>query len=107
MERANRKIKPILIGGVMFLSLGITIANATLSQLGLNDNYVWLFGLAFVFAAVLLRRSIFILALLVLGVAAASLPEASLASYYLDRDVLLALMCSTVLVPSVYEVLMH
>jgi len=43
----------------------------------------------------------------ILGVFAINLPDATLLQYHLDRDVLLALVCATLLVPSVYQLIMR
>ena len=39
------------------------------------------------------------------GVVAINLPDASLLRYGLDRDVLLAAVCALILVPSIYELI--
>jgi len=39
------------------------------------------------------------------GVFAFNLPDAVLMQYHLDRDVLLAMVCATLLVPSVYQLI--
>ena len=103
MAERNHALRPYLIGGVIFLTLGVAIASETLSRLGLEGNYVYLFSMAFVVAAIILGRNILVLLVLVAGVAALNLPEAMLLRYHLDRDVLLAVICAIVLVPVMYE----
>lgn len=103
MEQRNRALKPFLIGSIIFLTLGVAIASETLSRLGLDGNYVYLFSIAFVVAAIMLGRNIFLLLVLVVGVAAINLPDATLLAYHLDRDVLLAVICAIILVPVMFE----
>ena len=103
MAQSNRVLKPFLMGSVIFLTLGLAIASETLSRLGLEGNYVYLFSMAFVVAAIMLGRNILLLLVLAAGVAAINLPEATLLQYHLDRDVLLAVVCAIVLVPVMYE----
>ena len=103
MAQSNRVLKPFLMGSVIFLTLGVAIASETLSRLGLEGNYVYLFSMAFVVAAIMLGRNILLLLVLAAGVAAINLPEATLLQYHLDRDVLLAVICAIVLVPVMYE----
>ena len=103
MAQRNHALKPFLMGSAIFLTLGLAIASETLSRLGLEGNYVYLFSMAFVVAAIMLGRNILLLLVLAAGVAAINLPEATLLQYHLDRDVLLAVICAIVLVPVMYE----
>ena len=43
--------------------------------------------------------------LVLAGVFAFNLPDATLVQYYLDRDVLLPMVCAMLLVPSVYQLI--
>ena len=103
MVKRNHALRPFLIGSVIFLTLGVAIASETLSRLCLEGNYVYLFSMAFVVAAIMLGRNILLLLELVAGVAAINLPEAMLLRYHLDRDVLLAVICAIILVSVMYE----
>lgn len=103
MENGKRVIKPVVYGAVIFTTLGITIANETLSRFGLEQNRMLLFSVALVLAALLFSRNVILLGSVVLGVLALNLPEATLIQYRLDRDVLLAAVCALILVPSVYQ----
>lgn len=105
MERRNRALKPIIYGAVIFLTLGITIANETLSRLGVEGNYIFLASVAFVLAAMLLGRKPLIIAVLILGVIGINLPEETLIQFHLDRDVMLAAVCSIILVPSIFDLM--
>ena len=53
MVKRNHALRPFLIGSVIFLTLGVAIASETLSRLGLEGNYVYLFSMAFVVAAIM------------------------------------------------------
>jgi len=103
MERAARTVKPFVYGAVIFITLGITIANETLSRVGLQGNYIYIAAMGLLLAAILLGRGIGILSMVVVGIIALNLPDATLAQLYLDRDVLSAAVCAMILVPSVYE----
>ena len=105
MLRDNRILKPLVYGAVIFITLGITIANETLSRFGMEDNYVVTFSAAFVIAAILLRKNLLVITLVLIGVIVFNLPDATLSSYGVDRDVLLALICAIILVPSVYQLI--
>jgi hypothetical protein len=103
MERKKQLIKPLVYCAVVFITLGVAIANEILSRFGMDNNYILIFSMAFVVAAVLLSKNIVMLAIVFIGVFAINLPEATLIQYHLDRDVLLAIVCTTLLVPSVYQ----
>ena len=105
MLRDNRIIKPLVYGALIFITLGITIANETLSRFGMEDNYVVVFSAAFVIAAILLRKNLLVITLVLTGVIVFNLPDVTLSSFGVDRDVLLALICAIILVPSVYELI--
>ncbi|NKB32354.1 MAG: hypothetical protein GKR91_04580 [Pseudomonadales bacterium] len=98
-------LKTIIIGVLVFVVLGITLANQMLGQFGLEDNYAIVFSAAFVIAALLLSKSMILLVLVAVGVVAVNLPDATLVSFGLDRDVLLAVVCAVVLVPSLYDLI--
>lgn len=95
--------KPMLIGVFVFLTVGVSLANAVLTRFGLAENYVLLFFAAFLIAVLLLSRNLFFAGLALLGVVFLSFPEATIASLSLDRDVLLALVCAIVIAPSAYD----
>lgn len=103
--REKPRIKPVAYAVVIFVTLGLTIANETLAQLGLQQNYAIQFSLALVLAALLASRNALLILCVILGVLAMNMPEPSLARYYLDRDILLAFVCAIVLFPSVYHLL--
>lgn len=98
-------LKGFLFGGFLFLTLGVAVANEALTRFGLQENYVALFSLAFAIAVLLLIRNLFIIGLVTFGVIVMNLPDATLATYSLDQDVLLAVVCAIILVPSVYRLI--
>ena len=99
----NRVGMAMVYFAVIFLTLGLAIAYETLSRFGLETNYAIVFGVAFILAVVLLRRNPTVLALVLIGVVAINLPDDTLLHYSVDRDLLLAIVCAFILVPSVYE----
>lgn len=107
MQKDKRAIKPAAYAVVVFVTLGITIANETMAQLGLERNYVVVFSMALVLAALLLSRNLWLLAVVALGVMAINLPEATQLRYHLDRDVLLAFVCAVILVPTIYQLIVR
>ncbi len=98
----KNRFKTLAYGVVVFITLGIAIANETLSRFGLEQNYLVVFSLALILAAVMLSKNFFVLLVIIIGVVGMNLPEATLLNYHLDRDVLLAAICAFILVPSVY-----
>ncbi len=102
MERQSSQIKPYVYGVIIFLTLGLALANETLSRIGMEGNRLALFSVAFVVAIILLSRNLIMVITVVIGVLALNLPEAVLLQYHLDRDMLLALIGAAVILPSVY-----
>lgn len=103
MVREKRLIKPLAYAAVVFVTLGLTIANETLSQLGLEQNYVMVFSVALVIAALLLSRNLVLIVAVIAGVVMLNLPDPTFLGVRLDRDVLLAFICGLILVPTVYQ----
>ncbi|MDA1289926.1 MAG: hypothetical protein O3C37_03525 [Proteobacteria bacterium] len=107
MERQKQLIQPLVYCVVVFITLGIAIANEILARFGLESNYIIVFSIAFLVAGLLLSRSLVLLMLVLVGVFAFNLPDATLVQYHLDRDVLLAMVCAMLLVPSVYQLIVN
>ncbi|MBL4573508.1 MAG: hypothetical protein JKY86_10605 [Gammaproteobacteria bacterium] len=105
MERQKQLIQPLVYCAVVFITLGIAIANEILARFGLESNYVIVFSIAFLVAGLLLSKNLILLMFVLAGVFAFNLPDAILMQYHLDRDVLLAMVCATLLVPSVYQLI--
>ena len=85
--------------------IGHTIASETLSRFGIQDNNIIIFSAAFIIAAVLVSKNWLVIVAALVGVVAFNQPDAVLLSYGVDRDVLLALVCGIILVPSVYSLI--
>ena len=107
MQKEKRAIKPLAYAVVVFVTLGITIANETMAQLGLEQNYVVVFSMALMLAALLLSRNLWLIGMVVLSVVGINLPESTQLRYHLDRDVLLAFVCAVILVPTIYQLIMR
>tara|TARA_R110002073_G_scaffold131855_2_gene278582 strand:- start:1172 stop:1495 length:324 start_codon:yes stop_codon:yes gene_type:complete len=107
MERQKQLIQPFVYCAVVFITLGIAIANEILARFGLDNNLIYVFSIAFLVAGLLLSKNPVLLFCVLLGVFAINLPDATLAAYHLDRDVLLAMVCATLLVPSVYQLILR
>jgi len=104
LRRDSNVMRPLIFGFVVFTTLGVSIANETLARFGLEDNYVMLFSLALLMAVLLLSRNILMLGLVLAGVILMNMPDATLVTYRLDRDVLVAAVCAIILAPSVYNI---
>jgi len=107
MGRQKQLIQPLVYCVVVFITLGIAIANEILARFGLESNYVIVFSIAFMVAGLLLSKNTILLMLVLAGVFAFNLPDATLVQYHLDRDVLLAMVCATLLVPTVYQLIVN
>ncbi|MFT4861731.1 MAG: hypothetical protein ACI95C_000941 [Pseudohongiellaceae bacterium] len=105
MERNGRSVKTVAYGIVVFITLGITIANETLSRFGQEGNYVVAFSVALIMAALLLSQKLWLTLVVLLGVVVVNLSDATLVSYSIDRDVVFALICALILVPAVYDLM--
>ena len=103
MQRDNRTLKPLMFGGLVFVTLGVTLASDMLSRFGLEDNYVVVFSVAFIIAGIILSKNLTMFLTVLLGVVLCNLPDATLASYNLDRDILLASVCAIVMAPAIYD----
>lgn len=107
MERHKQIIQPLVYCAVVFITLGIAIANEVLARFGMENNLIYVFSIAFLVASLLLSKNAVLVLLVLLGVFAINLPDATLVQYHLDRDVLLAMVCATLLVPSIYQLFLH
>ncbi|MBT71409.1 MAG: hypothetical protein CMQ15_05115 [Gammaproteobacteria bacterium] len=76
-----------------------------MSRFGIQDNNIIIFSAAFIIAAVLVSKNWLVIVAALVGVVAFNQPDAVLLSYGVDRDVLLALVCGIILVPSVYSLI--
>ena len=105
MRQASRSLKPLIFVAVIFIALGVTIANETLARVGLEGNYILQFSAALMVAALLFSRNRSMVITICLGVVAINLPDNTLQHYGIDRDVLLASVCAAILVPSLYQLI--
>ncbi len=83
MERQRQFIQPLVYCSVVFITLGIAIANEILARFGLENNYLFAFSIAFVVAGMLLSKNVIFLVIVILGVFAINLPDATLLQYHL------------------------
>lgn len=103
MHSDNRSAKKVLYALVFFSLIGISLASETLSRLGLGDNYVYLVTLGMLFSVLLLGQKRLLVFCVLLGVLVINLPDAFMETYMIDRDLLLATVCSFILVPTLYD----
>ena len=107
MERQKQLLQQLIYCAVVFISLGVAIANEILARLGQESNYILIFSLAFMVAGLLLSKKLILLLFLLVGVFTLNLPDMTLVQYHLDRDILLAMVCATLLVPSLYQLIVN
>ena len=107
MERQRQLIQPLVYCAVVFITLGIAIANEILARFGLENNQIYVFSIGILVAGLLLSKNLSLLLMVLIGVFAINLPDATLMQYHLDRDVLLAMVCATLLVPSIYQLIVR
>ena len=88
---------------VFFSLVGISLASETLTRVGLGDNYVYIVSLGLLFSVLLLGKKRLLVLCVLIGVLAINLPESFMAAYRVDRDLLLATVCSFILVPTLYD----
>ena len=103
MEREGKSARAMMYALVFFSLIGISLASETLSRLGVGDNYFYIVSLGLVFSVLLLNKRRLLVLCVLLGVLAINLPEAFMATYMIDRDMLLASVCSFILVPTLYD----
>jgi len=103
LHSEGKPVKGVLYALVFFSLIGISLASETLSRLGLGDNYIYIVTLGLLFSVLLLGKKRLLLFCVLLGVLAINLPESFMASFMIDRDLLLASVCSFILVPTLYD----
>jgi hypothetical protein len=92
---------------VFFSLVGISLASETLTRVGLGDNYVYIVSLGLLFSVLLLGKKRLLVLCVLIGVLAINLPESFMAAYMVDRDLLLATVCSFILVPTLYDLFLN
>ena len=103
MLSEGKSTRAVMYALVFFSLIGISLASEMLDRLGLGDNYVYIVSLGFAFSVLLLNKQRLLVFCVLLGVLAINLPESFLATYQIDRDMLLASVCSFILVPTLYD----
>ena len=103
MQSERKPVRGVLYALVFFSLIGISLASETLSRVGLGDNYVYIVSLGLLFSVLMLgKRRLMVLCVLV-GVLVINLPESFMEAYMIDRDLLLASVCSFIMVPTLYD----
>lgn len=90
---------------VLFVCLGLSLANATLSSVGLAQNSGLLLSFACVVAVLVAGAGRIMLVLVAIGVGIINLPEATLMQWGMDQELVLALVCAAILLPAAYNLL--
>ena len=103
MRSEGKPIRGVLYALVFFSLIGISLASETLTRLGLGDNYVYVVTLGLLFSVLLLGKKRLMVLCVLVGVLVINLPESFMETYMIDRDLLLASVCSFILVPTLYD----
>ncbi|MCB1670087.1 MAG: hypothetical protein R3F41_15830 [Gammaproteobacteria bacterium] len=103
MQSEGKSVRAVLYALVFFSLIGISLASEMLSRLGMGDNYVYIVSLGLLFSVLLLNKRRLMIFCVLLGVLAINLPESFMQAHMIDRDVLLASVCSFILVPTLYD----
>ena len=105
MYEDGRKFRLFAHGLVIFVSMGITIANEILTRFGFAGNSFYVFSLALLLVALVLRRRVLAQGALLAAVILLTAPEATLIYYNLNRDYLLSAICAGIIVPSLFSMI--
>ncbi|GEM_PF-1462083 len=98
-------IKTVLIGLVLGVTLGISVATELFDRIGMQpETYLLTIG-GVLFAILLINRSMAVLAAAGMLSIAVLQPKQVLLEYGFDKDILLAALLVTLLYPVVYKVM--
>jgi hypothetical protein len=103
LHSEGKSVRGVMYALVFFSLVGISLASETLTRVGLGDNYVYIVSLGLLFSVLLLGKKRLLVLCVLVGVLAINLPESFMATYMVDRDLLLATVCSLILVPTLYD----
>ena len=103
MENERKSVRAVMYALVFFTLMGISLATETLTRVGLGENYGYIVTLGFVFSVLLLGKRRMLVLCVLIGVLAINLPVSFMETYMIDRDMLLASVCSFILVPTLYD----
>ena len=103
MHSEGKPVRGVLYALVFFSLVGISLASETLTRLGLGDNYFYIVTLGLLFSVLLLGKKKLLVLCVLVGVLVINLPESFMETYMIDRDMLLASVCSFILVPTLYD----
>lgn len=107
MHSEGKSARGVMYALVFFSLVGISLASETLTRVGLGDNYVYIVSLGLLFSVLLLGKKRLLVLCVLIGVLAINLPESFMAAYMVDRDLLLATVCSFILVPTLYDLFLN
>lgn len=100
-------VKYALYAVVLFLTIGITIARETLSQLGLDSNYLLMALLAIAVTSLLAHRNLFLIGLVAALCVIVNLPPDTLGGLQIDHDLLIAALLGITLLPLVHRLVVR
>jgi hypothetical protein len=105
MYEDGRRFRLFAHGLVIFVSMGITIANEILTRVGFSGSSFYVYSLALLLVALMLKRRVLAQGAILGAVILLSAPEATLVYYNLNRDYLLSAICAGILVPTLYSLI--
>ena len=103
MDEDGSKFRYFAHGLVIFVSMGITIANEILTRIGISGNSFYVYSLALLLVALMLKRKVLAQGAILGAVILLSAPEATLIYYNLNRDYLLSAICAGILIPTLFS----
>ncbi len=106
-KRKERGSPRFVYGLIIFLTLGIGLANELVHRLNLEGSFVWMFSIALLVAGLMVEGNKVMIMFIVCGVVAINLPQATLNYYGIDTDVVLAAVCAIIMLPAIYNMLLE
>lgn len=106
VDKEKRAARTLLWSLALVSVAGIGLASEAMGRFGLAGNYVYVVSLGLLFSLLLQGRRPLLVLCVLTGVLAVNLPESILGYFMIDRDFLLASVCSLILVPTLYDLLL-
>ena len=106
LQSEKKSIQGAVVVLILFSLIGFSLATEMLARVGLGDNYVYIVSLGLLFSVLLLGKKKLLVLCVLVGVLAINLSGTIMAAYVIDQDILLAMVCSFILVPTLYDLVL-
>ncbi len=100
-------LKYAIFAILLFVTIGISIANETVERLGLQGDYLVVAIIALGVSTLLIKRNVLLLGLVAVLCVFLNLPPESTASLQIDPDFIVALLLGLILLPLVHRLLLR